>query len=249
MNAASASPQNAAASAQPSAMPAHVAIIMDGNGRWAKKRLLPRIAGHKAGVETVRKIVKAAPDLGIKTLTLYAFSSENWKRPADEVRDLTGLLKHYLLNEIAELDKNGTRLRFIGDYTRFGPEVTKLVEEAAARTKDNHRLTLVLALNYGARDEILRATRKIAQAVAQGKVQPSEIDATTMAAALDTADLPDPDLIIRTSGEERLSNFLLWQSAYAEFYFTKIYWPDFDAAALAAAVASYAARERRFGGV
>jgi len=246
---ASASPHTDFASASPSALPAHVAIIMDGNGRWAKNRLLPRMAGHRAGVETVRKIVKAAPGLGIKTLTLYAFSSENWKRPPEEVRDLTGLLKHYLLSEIAELDKNGTRLRFIGDYTRFGPEMTALVEDAAARTKDNNKLTLVLAINYGARDEILRATRKIAQDVALGKIQPADIDASVMSAALDTADVRDPDLIIRTSGEERLSNFLLWQSAYAEFYFTKTLWPDFDAAALEAAVVCYAQRERRFGGV
>ena len=249
MKAASASQKNAPAAAGDAVRPTHVAIIMDGNGRWAKKRMLPRVAGHRAGVEAVRNIVKAAPDLGIKILTIYAFSSENWKRPHDEVNDLTGLLKHYLLHEIAELDKNGTCLRFIGDYRRFGPDVAELVEGAVARTKANTRLTLVIALNYGARDEIVRAARKLAQEAVAGDLDPAELDEADMSAALDTGDLPDPDLIIRTSGEERLSNFLLWQSAYSEFYFTKTLWPDFDAAALAAAVASYSQRERRFGGV
>lgn len=220
----------------------HVAIIMDGNGRWAKARRLPRIAGHKAGVEAVRKVVEAAPDLSIEALTLFAFSSENWKRPEDEVGYLMGLLKQYLLSEIAELDRNGVRLSFIGDYSRLSSDLLNLLEGAAARTAGNRKLRLVIALNYGGQDEIVRAARA---AAASGH----EITTETIAANLDTADLPPVDLIIRTSGEQRLSNFLLWQAAYAELFFTDEYWPDFNGDSLKRATTVFAARERRYGGL
>ncbi|MCA3256226.1 MAG: isoprenyl transferase [Alphaproteobacteria bacterium] len=222
--------------------PRHVAIIMDGNGRWAKKRFLPRIAGHRAGVEAVRRTVETAPDLGIEVLTLYAFSSENWKRPADEVNDLMGLLKRYLQSEIDELDRNGVRIRYIGDPERLSADVRLLLDTSVARTAGNGKLTLVLALNYGSQDEIARAVRRL---VADG-VEPT-IEA--IEARLDTADLPPPDLIIRTSGEQRLSNFLMWQAAYAELIFTDDLWPDFDRAAFERAIAEYGRRERRFGGL
>ena len=220
----------------------HVAIIMDGNGRWASARRLPRIAGHKAGVEAVRKVVEAAPGLGIETLTLYAFSSENWKRPEDEVGYLMGLLKQYLLSEIAELDRNGVRLSFIGDYNKLTPELLALLEGAEMRTRGNMKLRLVIALNYGGQDEIVRAVRAV---LAAGEAP----DAAAIAARLDTADLPPLDLIVRTSGEQRLSNFLLWQSAYAELVFTDQLWPDFNGESLASACAAFARRERRYGGL
>ena len=226
-------------------IPRHVAIIMDGNGRWAKKRFLPRIAGHRAGVEAVRRAVKAAPRIGIEVLTLYAFSSENWKRPADEVSDLMGLLKHYLQSEIDELHENGIRLRFIGDRSRLNADVIDLLDRSAARTAGNRRLTLVLALNYGSHDEITRAVRRL---IADG-VPAEQVTAEAIAARLDTADLPPPDLIIRTSGEQRLSNFLMWQAAYAELAFTDELWPDFDEASLRRAVDLFAQRERRYGGL
>jgi undecaprenyl diphosphate synthase len=226
-------------------VPRHVAIIMDGNGRWAKKRFLPRIAGHRAGVEAVRRAVKAAPRLGIEVLTLYAFSSENWKRPADEVSDLMGLLKHYLQSEIDELHENGIRLRFIGDHSRLSADLVDLLERAAARTAANTRMTLVLALNYGSQHEIVRAVRRL---VADG-VAPDEVTEEAIARRLDTADLPLPDLIIRTSGEQRLSNFLLWQAAYAELAFTDELWPDFNEASLQRLVDDFAQRERRYGGL
>lgn len=226
-------------------VPRHVAIIMDGNGRWAKKRFLPRIAGHRAGVEAVRRAVKAAPKIGIEVLTLYAFSSENWKRPADEVGDLMGLLKQYLQSEIDELHENDIRLRFIGDVSRLNRDLVELLERSAARTANNRRMTLVLALNYGSHDEIARAVRSlIAEGVAPDAVTPAAIEAR-----LDTADLPLPDLLIRTSGEQRLSNFLMWQAAYAELAFTDELWPDFDESSLRRAVDVYARRERRYGGL
>ncbi len=221
----------------------HVAIIMDGNGRWAKARHLPRVAGHRAGVEAVRKVVEAAPDLGIEVLTLYAFSSENWKRPADEVGDLMGLLRHYIRSEINELDTNGVRLVFIGNYKALKPDLVKMLEDARERTAANTGLTLAIALNYGGQDEILRVARALA-----AEVSPGEIDAAAFEARLDTAGLPPPDVVVRTSGEQRLSNFLLWQAAYAEFVVTEKLWPDFDGAALAEMVAEFATRERRFGG-
>ena len=226
----------------------HLAIIMDGNGRWAKARRLPRIAGHRAGVEAVRRVVEAAPDLGIEFLTLYAFSTENWKRPVDEVSDLMGLLRHYIRSEIKDLHKNGVRLDFIGDYRALQPDLVKLLDDARTLTAGNSRLTLVMALNYGGQDELVRAARILAADVAAGRLDPAAIDVAALAARLDTAQMPPPDLVLRTSGEMRLSNFLLWQSAYAEFVATDTLWPDFDRDSLADTVAEFATRERRFGG-
>jgi len=226
----------------------HLAIIMDGNGRWAKARRLPRIAGHRAGVEAVRRVVEAAPDLGIEVLTLYAFSTENWKRPPEEVSDLMGLLRHYIRSEINDLHKNGVRLDFIGDYRALQSDLVELLDDARALTVNNRRLTLVMALNYGGQDELVRAARALAVDAAAGRIDPTRIDTAALAARLDTANMPPPDLVLRTSGEMRLSNFLLWQSAYAEFVATDTLWPDFDRAALADTVAEFATRERRFGG-
>lgn len=228
--------------------PRHVAIIMDGNGRWAKSRRLPRLAGHKAGVEAVRRMVRAAPRLGIETLTLYAFSSENWRRPADEVSDLMSLLRHHLLAELEELDSNGARLSLIGDWRALKPDVVERLENAIEATKDNSRFRLVVALNYGGQDELVRVMQAIGTRVAQGTVTPASITPQMIAAGLDTAELPPVDLIIRTSGEQRLSNFLLWQAAYAELWFTPVLWPDFDEAVLRKAAESFATRERRYGG-
>ena len=242
-------PERRAASGQEPAGPRHVGIIMDGNGRWAKARRLPRIAGHKSGVESVRKVVEAAPDLGIEVLTLYAFSSENWKRPEDEVGYLMGLLKQYLLSEIAELDRNGVRLSFIGDYSRLSPDILALLEGAKKRTAGNERLRLVIALNYGSQDEITRAVRSIARDVAAGRMAPDAVTSADITARLDTAELPQLDLVIRTSGEQRLSNFLMWQAAYAELVFTEQYWPDFDGESLRRAVEAFGVRERRYGGL
>ncbi|WP_188761446.1 isoprenyl transferase [Sandarakinorhabdus glacialis] len=226
----------------------HLAIIMDGNGRWAKARRLPRVAGHRAGVEAVRRVVEAAPDLGIEILTLYAFSSENWKRPAEEVADLMGLLHHYIRSEIKDLHKNGVKLDFIGDWKALKPDLVRLLEDARVLTGANTKLTLIMALNYGGQDELVRAARGLAVAAAAGRLDPATISIEILAQRLDTAGLPPPDLVLRTSGEMRLSNFLLWQSAYAEFVATDTLWPDFDRAALAEAVAEFATRERRFGG-
>ena len=219
----------------------HVAIIMDGNGRWAKKRLLPRIAGHKAGVEAVRTIVRAAGDLGIEAMTLYAFSSENWKRPEDEVNDLMGLMKRFILSDLDEFAANDVKLKVIGNWRALAPDVVKLIENALDRTAGNKRTTLAVALNYGAQDELVRAAQAAAAA--------GEISEAAIAAHLDTADMPPLDLLIRTSGEVRLSNFLLWQSAYAELYFTDILWPDFKPADLQAALDHFARRDRRYGGL
>jgi undecaprenyl diphosphate synthase len=226
----------------------HLAIIMDGNGRWAKARRLPRIAGHRAGVEAVRRVVEAAPDLGIEVLTLYAFSSENWKRPADEVNDLMGLLRHYIRSELNDLHKNNVKLDFIGDYKALKPDLVAMLEAARDKTAANTGLNLVMALNYGGQDEMLRAMRSLAADAAAGRIDPQAITADMLGGRLDTAGLPPPDLVLRTSGEMRLSNFLLWQSAYAEFVCTETLWPDFDRAALTEAVAEFATRERRFGG-
>lgn len=219
----------------------HVAIIMDGNGRWAKKRLLPRFAGHKAGVETVRKIARAAREMGLEALTLYAFSSENWKRPADEVSDLMGLLKHFIQADIDEFAANNVRLKIIGHYQALAPELVKLLDEAVARTADNSGSTLAVALNYGAQDELVRAAQAAAAA--------GDISAGAIEAHLYTAGMPPLDLIIRTSGEQRLSNFLLWQAAYAELYFTDILWPDFTPKHLEKALEEFAHRNRRYGGL
>ncbi|MEO8722695.1 MAG: isoprenyl transferase [Sphingobium sp.] len=227
----------------------HVAIIMDGNGRWAKKRLLPRLAGHRAGVEAVRRVAQAALDLGIECLTIYAFSSENWKRPADEVSDLMGLLRRFIESDVDELHANGIRLKIIGNYKALAPQLVTMIEEAVARTANNGNATLAIALNYGAQDEILRAVQSLGKQIATGEIAPEDIDAARIDAEMYTADLPPLDLLIRTSGEHRLSNFLLWQAAYAELYFTDTLWPDFDAGSLADALASFKLRERRFGGL
>ncbi|SNS48951.1 Undecaprenyl pyrophosphate synthetase [Sphingomonas laterariae] len=247
MNAATAS--TLSASGGGAGVPRHVAIIMDGNGRWAKARHLPRVAGHRKGAEAVRATIRAAGELGIEVLTLYAFSSENWRRPEEEVSDLKGLLRHYLLAELDELASNGIRLKVIGDYTRFGPELTRMLDDAIARTADNRSTTLVIALNYGSQDELVRAARALAEDARAGRIAPDAIDVAAIEARLDTADLPPPDLVIRTSGEHRLSNFLLWQAAYAELLFVDTLWPDFGRDDLFAAVADYGRRNRRFGGL
>jgi undecaprenyl diphosphate synthase len=230
------------------AVPRHVAIIMDGNGRWAAQRGLPRVAGHRAGAEAVRRTLRAAAELGIEVLTLYAFSSENWRRPEEEITDLKGLLGYYLERELGTLAKEGVRLKLIGDYRAFGPELVKRLDAAVDRLAGNDRLTLVVALNYGSRSEIVTAARALAEQCARGERDPSSLDEQALGAELQTSDLPELDLLIRTSGEIRLSNFLLWQAAYAELSFTPVLWPDFDAAALQAALADFAVRQRRFGG-
>ncbi|MEX0956013.1 MAG: isoprenyl transferase [Rhizobiaceae bacterium] len=229
--------------------PDHIAIIMDGNGRWAKARGLPRAAGHRAGVEALRATVRAVGDLGIGWLTVYAFSSENWSRPKSEVSDLMGLLKHFIRRDLAELHKNGVRVRIIGDRVGLDPEIGGLLHEAEALTALNRQSNLVIAFNYGGRDEIARAGRRIAELVAAGRLKPEDVTEETVSANLDTVGIPDPDLVIRTSGEQRMSNFLPWQSAYAELVFVPCYWPDFGRAELVEAVETYASRERRFGGV
>ena len=227
--------------------PAHVAIIMDGNGRWAKARALPRIAGHRRGADAVRRTVEAAIEIGISYLTLYGFSSENWKRPAGEVDDLMGLLRHYLRAEIAELHRNGVRVRIIGDRTRLANDIITLIDNAETLTRGNGRLNLAVALSYGGRAEISAAAREIAKDVQAGRLDPDAIDENLFSPYLLTADMPDPDLVIRTSGEQRLSNFLLWQTAYSELVFTSTLWPDFGKADLERAVGDYHGRERRYG--
>ena len=227
----------------------HVAIIMDGNGRWAKKRFLPRIAGHRAGVEAVRKVARAARDLGLECLTLYAFSSENWKRPASEVADLMGLLRRFIESDLDEFHANGVRLRVIGNYRALDASLVDMIDGAVARTAGNSGPIVAIALNYGAQDERVRAAQAIALRVRAGEIDPAAISLEDVAAGLDTADLPPLDLLIRTSGEQRLSNFMLWQAAYAELYFTDTLWPDFDARALAKALDAFRLRDRRFGGL
>jgi len=221
---------------------------MDGNGRWAQKKGLPRLAGHKAGAEAVRRTMQAAVDHGVEVLTLYAFSSENWKRSSEEIADLTGLMRFYLERELSTLHKEGVRLKLIGDYSAFGPELVSRLENAIEHTAQNRRLTLVVALNYGSRAEIAAAARAAARKAVAGQIEPEAIDEAAIAAELQTHDLPDLDLLIRTSGEVRLSNFLLWQAAYAELMFVDLLWPEFDEAAFASALEQFGARERRFGG-
>jgi len=221
---------------------------MDGNGRWAKKKLLPRVAGHRAGMEAVRRTIKAAGEIGIEALTLYAFSSENWRRPATEIADLMGLLRFYLRREIAELDNAGIRLELIGDWRALDADIVADLDAARQQLSNNRGLTLVLALNYGAQDEIVRAVRSLVAEAKDGTLDLSDIDPASIGARLDTADLPPLDLVIRTSGEQRLSNFLLWQAAYAELLFVDTLWPDFDRAVLEEAIASFGRRERRYGG-
>ncbi|VAV96370.1 Undecaprenyl diphosphate synthase [hydrothermal vent metagenome] len=226
----------------------HIAIIMDGNGRWAKKKHLPRALGHKKGVEAVRNIVRVAGNMGIEVLTLYAFSSENWSRPADEVSDLMGLLRQYIQSDIDEFDENGIRLKVIGNFRALDKDIVALIDGALDRTASNDKMTLAIALNYGAQDEMLRAVQDIARTIKNGELEPDEINIGHMSGALDTADLPPLDLLIRTSGELRLSNFLLWQAAYSELYFTDVLWPDFDKRELQKALRSFGDRDRRFGG-
>ncbi|SMF70582.1 Undecaprenyl pyrophosphate synthetase [Tistlia consotensis] len=220
---------------------------MDGNGRWATARGLPRFAGHRAGAEAAKRTVRAASDLGIRYLTLFSFSSENWKRPWTEIEQLMELLRRYLRSEIAELYEEGVRLRVIGDRESLAPDIVRLVEEAEATTRDNDRLTLIMALSYGSRQELTAAARDLARDAAAGRLDPETIDERLLASRLWTADLPDPDLLIRTSGEMRISNFLLWQLAYAEFVFTDRLWPDFGRDDLLAAIDEFGRRERRFG--
>lgn len=229
--------------------PTHVAIIMDGNGRWAKMRGLPRQEGHRRGLEALRRTVRNASDLGLSVLTLYSFSTENWRRPHAEVSFLMGLLKHFVEKDLSELAAANVRVRIIGNREDLPADLRRLVEGAEIRTRENTGLVLAIAFNYGARDEILRAARQLAVEVAAGRLAPTAIDEAALTARLDTHDLPDPELVIRTSGESRISNFLLWQSAYAEFVFTPVLWPDFDRAAFEDALAEYRRRERRFGGV
>jgi len=221
---------------------------MDGNGRWARARGLPRVAGHQRGAEAVRGVVEACREMGISYLTLYAFSSENWKRPATEVDDLMGLLRLYLRRELSQLHRNNVRIRFIGDWKHLAPDIVELFEEALERTRDNSSLTFIIAINYGSHNEILDATRRIAGDVRDGRLQPEQIDERLFSRYLHTHGVPDPDLIIRTSGEQRLSNFLLWQAAYAELVFLDLLWPDFTKASLEQAVEEFRRRERRYGG-
>ena len=231
------------------APPRHVAIIMDGNGRWAVSRGLPRTEGHRKGVEMVRRAVAYARKIGIGYLTLYSFSTENWRRPADEVGYLMGLLKLFIRRDLADLHANNVRVRVIGDREGLRPDIRALLDEAETVTRANTGLNLVIAFNYGSRQEIVRAVQAIAAAVARGEIAPEDITADTIDAKLDTVGIPDPDLVIRTSGEQRLSNFLLWQAAYAEFVFPSGYWPDFDEESFGRAIADFQARDRRFGGI
>lgn len=230
-------------------VPRHVAIIMDGNGRWAAARGLPRGEGHRRGVEALRRTVRAAGEIGIGILTIFAFSSENWARPKSEIRDLLGLLRLFIRNDLADLKRNNVRVRVIGERETLAPDVRRLLEEAEEMTQDNDGMTLVVAFNYGARQEIARAAQRLADQVAAGRISSSDITAERLSQFMDMPDLPDPDLIIRTSGEQRLSNFLLWQSAYSELVFVPTFWPDFDRAALEQAISEFGRRERRFGGL
>jgi undecaprenyl diphosphate synthase len=226
----------------------HIAIIMDGNGRWAAERRLPRAEGHRQGVESVRRTVEASLELGVTHLTLFSFSSENWARPKQEINDLFGLLRRFIRRDLADLHKNGVKIRVIGTRVGLAADILRLIDDAIELTKDNAALNLTIAFNYGARDEIARAARRIAEDVASGVIAPAEVTPERLGTYLDTADLPDPDLLIRTSGELRLSNFLLWQLAYSEFVFIDAYWPDFSREQLEAAIAEYQRRSRRFGG-
>jgi undecaprenyl diphosphate synthase len=229
--------------------PLHVGVIMDGNGRWAAQRSLPRFEGHRRGVEALRRTVRAAIDFGIGYLTVYSFSSENWSRPKDEVRGLMGLLKRYIRNDLADLHANNVRVRVIGERSGLPSDIGPLLSEAEEVTRGNRGLNLVVAFNYGGRQEILAAARALAADAAAGKLDPASIDSDVFESRLSTAGIPDPDLVIRTSGEQRISNFLPWQAAYAEFVFTPVLWPDFDRSILEGALAEFAGRERRFGGL
>jgi len=234
-------------SLSPATLPRHIAIIMDGNGRWAKSRGLPRTAGHKKGADALRNVLNACRESGVHFLTIYAFSSENWKRPSDEVSDLMQLLRLYLQQELDTLHENKVRLRFIGDFSQLDSDIRSQIHDAMEMTARNSAFNLTVALSYGSRQEIVRAIRAIAADVKSGTLSANDISEDTVARALDTAGLPEPDLLIRTGGEQRLSNFLLWQSAYTEFYFTDVLWPDFDKAHFLEALGEYAKRERRYG--
>jgi len=236
-------------SAAPDCPPSHVAIIMDGNGRWATQRGLPRSAGHRQGVEALRRTVRAAADMGISVLTLYSFSTENWARPQAEVRFLLELLRRFIRTDVADLHKSNVRIMIIGDRDGLEPSLRKMFEEAEALTRENTALRLVIAFNYGSRQEITRAVQVLARKVAEGRIAPEDITPAVIGNHLDTAGLPDPDLLIRTGGEQRISNYLLWQCAYTEFVFLPEFWPEFDAAALARAIDIFRARDRRFGGL
>lgn len=231
------------------AIPEHVAIIMDGNGRWAKARGLPRAAGHERGVEALRNTVEAARQMGIRCVTVFSFSTENWRRPTSEVSALFGLLKAYIRHDLARLRREGVRVRIAGTRDNLPADIAKLVDEAERETMHNSAFHLTVAFNYGGREEIVRAAQALAGQVARGEIAPGDITESLFSAALDTRDLPDPDLLIRTSGERRISNFLLWQCAYSELVFSDVLWPDFDAEALRQAVAEFAGRERRYGAV
>jgi undecaprenyl diphosphate synthase len=229
--------------------PHHVAIIMDGNGRWAKARGLPRVAGHRRGADAVRRVIRGAGELGIPVLTLFAFSTENWARPADEVSDLMGLLRHYLRHELEELGRNGARLRVIGERSRLAADIVADIADAEQRTRGNTRIDVNICINYGSRDEIVQATRSLARKAVAGELAPEKIDEDLFERELLTAGVPDPDLLIRTSGEQRISNFLLWQCAYAELVFVDTLWPDFGKEHLEQAIIEFRRRERRYGGV
>jgi undecaprenyl diphosphate synthase len=229
--------------------PRHIALIMDGNGRWAAERGLPRIEGHRRGVEALRRTVRAAGELGVEILTIYSFSAENWSRPAGEITDLMGLLRRFIRNDLADLHKGNVRVRVIGERRNLEPDIQRLLEESEELTRNNTGLLLVVAFNYGGRQEIARAAERIAALVKAGAMEPKDVTADAIAQHLDAADLPDPDVVIRTSGEQRLSNFLLWQSAYSEFVFVPVYWPEFDRPALENAIAEFRRRDRRFGGL
>lgn len=229
--------------------PTHVAVIMDGNGRWAQMRGRPRLYGHQAGAKRVREIVEACPDLGIRYLTIFAFSTENWKRTQTEVTGLMTLFRRYIHKEAQALLDNGVRVRFIGDRDRLDPKLVRMMRGLEQLTEGNDLVHLTIAINYGGRDEVARATKRLAREVAAGRLDPEDVEAETLAHFLDTCLLPDPDLVIRTSGEARISNFLLWQSAYAEYEFSPVLWPDFTAAHLAEILANFGTRERRFGAV
>jgi undecaprenyl diphosphate synthase len=230
-------------------VPRHVAIIMDGNGRWAAQRGLPRTEGHRRGLEALRRAVRAAAELGIGVLTIFSFSAENWSRPPAEIRDLMGLLRRFIRHDLADLHQSNVRVRIIGERDGLAADIASLLQEAEDLTRANTGLVLVVAFNYGSRQEIARAARRAAADIAAGRLQPNAVTTELLSRYLDAPDLPDPDLIIRTSGEQRLSNFLLWQAAYSELIFVPVYWPDFDRAVLEGAIAEYHRRERRFGGL
>lgn len=249
MTAPAATPSEAALGDGDGTAPVHVAIIMDGNGRWAKARGLTRTEGHKEGVEAARRALEAARDLGISCLTLYSFSTENWRRPAGEVRDLMGLLKQFIVDDLPRLKREKVRVRIIGDRENLTPDIKALIRRAEGETRDNSEFTLQIAFNYGGRDELARAARAAAKSVRDGAIKIGDITEAKLAEFLDASDVPDPDLVIRTSGEMRVSNFLIWQAAYAEYIFLDVLWPDFSADVFKQAIEEFSGRERRYGGV